>query len=108
MIGANCTVTTYRLEVDGSGHQAYGSAVISGQDAWIEQLDAEAASFFASDDSVFFVNSMHLDGLPDLKISDKVIDSDGYEYIVRGVQPFRGGDIPDHTEAVIVRVREFV
>jgi len=98
MIGANTTITTYRIVRDGNDKEAYSVVpTLSSVSAWVEQLDQEPTEF-VSGDSTFYNYRGYVDGILDIKISDKVIDAEGNEYTVKGVQSYNGGDVPDHTE----------
>lgn len=98
MIGANTTITTYRIVRDANDKEAYSaSPTLTSVSAWVEQLDQEPTEF-VSGDSTYYNFRCYVDGILDVKISDKVIDGDGYEYTVKGVQAYNGGDVPDHTE----------
>ena len=45
-----------------------------------------------------------LDGQPNIKLDDKVIDEDGNEYSVKGITPFKGNtDIDNHTELLLFK-----
>lgn len=104
MNGANSLITTQRLESDGEGKDQYGSNILSSREAYIEPLSAQAAKNYAEYD----MNMLHLmvcDDVVDILISDRVTDDDGVTYKVIGVQSFKGGEIPSHTEVVMFKTR---
>lgn len=105
MNGANTTVTTYRMETV-SGKQSYSSTpTITSEEAYIEPLSEQAAANYSGENQhMLFL--MVMDGIQDVISSDKVVDGDGFEYIVKGIKPYRGGEIPSHTEAVILKTRQ--
>lgn len=102
MQGSNHIISTNRLE-ETSGKEDYGATeILSDVAVWIEQLDKKASLMWSGDSSLL-INLMHIDGLPDIKTSDLVTDDDGVEYIVQGVQFFKGADIPSHTEVIMAK-----
>lgn len=103
MIGSNATISTKRIEaVDGK--QSYSETyTLENVEAYIEPINAEAAKNF--EENIFLLFTLIIDGVVDILISDLVVDDEGDEYTVKGVKPFKGGDVPSHTEAVIVKKR---
>lgn len=107
MIGQNHTISTKRL-IATTGKEAYSVGfIIANEPAFIEKMNPEDAAMWSGANSLSMY-LMHLDGTPDVRKSDKVIDDAGNEYIVHDIQPFTGGDIPDHSEIVLSGRAKFV
>lgn len=102
MLGANSIISTQRL-VETDGKEAFSEDVLTDVECYIEQTNAEKAVFWG-DHNVFFIYTMYIDGLPDIRVGDRVTDEDDNVYTVKGVQKFKGGDVPSHCEVVINKV----
>ncbi len=106
MIGANNTISVYRIDRDVNSKEVYGSsAVIAGLSAYIEPVELQPSEGFQGE-SVFYQFQCFVEGKPDIRISDKIIDSDNNSYTVNGVQYFKGGDVASHTEISITKKRD--
>lgn len=106
MLGENSTISTKRLFTT-AGKEAYGDEnILNGVSVYIEQLNAEAAAMYTGED-VFNVYKLFGDGLLDLIIGDQVTDEDAITFVVKGVQSFKGGDVPSHTEAILMKRRQY-
>jgi hypothetical protein len=104
MNGANSLITTRRFATDGEGKDTYTDDVITSTEVYIEPLNAQAAKNYADYDmNLLFL--MVGDGIMDILISDSVTDEDDVNYVVIGVQPYKGGEIPSHTEVVMFKKR---
>jgi hypothetical protein len=102
MLGANSVISTKRLVVT-NGKEAYPSEnILFDEEACIEQMTAEAAAMWSGENALL-MHKMFLDEIQEIKTSDLVTDDLGNEYIVKGVQFFRGGDVPSHTEIAMVK-----
>lgn len=104
MNGANSIVTTRRFETDEEGKDQYTDDVLSSTEVFIEPLNDQAAKNYAEYDmNLLFL--MVGDGILDILISDSVTDDEGTNYVVIGVKPYKGGEIPSHTEVVMFKKR---
>jgi hypothetical protein len=101
MLGQNTMISTKRLQTV-NGKKTYSLDVLENVGAYIEPINPEKDTFM-NEFSVYHQFNMFLDGIADLKIGDKVIE-EGVEYKVKGVRYMRGGDVPSHTESLIVAV----
>lgn len=105
MIGANSTISVFRMQTT-SNKDSFGEvANLSGLSAFIEPITAEPSTGF-NDESVYLLHKCYIDDKPDIRISDKIIDDLAAEYTVKGVQYFRGGDVPSHTELTVSKKRD--
>lgn len=99
-IGSNHTISSKRL-IKADGKETYsGPNLLADVQVWIEKMSLEDSQVWTGGSSLA-LNLMIMDGLPDIKRSDKITDEDGVEYFVYGVQPFKGGDVPSHTEVAL-------
>jgi hypothetical protein len=105
MIGANTTITSKRIAIL-DDKESYSTNVLSSQEAYIEPMSDEAVANYA-DENVFALFDFYADGVLDIIISDLIIDLDNNQYTVKGVKKFKGGDVPSHTEAVLVLTRDY-
>lgn len=104
MNGANSLITTRRFTTDSEGKDQYNTDVISSTEVYIEPLNAQAAKNYADYDmNLLFL--MVGDGIMNILISDSVTDEDDVNYTVVGVQQYKGGEIPSHTETVMFKKR---
>lgn len=102
MVGSNTEITTYRIVAQG-GKESYSETPhIDGVKAFIEPIQPEPSALW-NGESVFELHKCYVDGILDIVVSDRLIDSNGNEYSIKGVQVFRGGDVPSHTELTIVK-----
>lgn len=102
MIGANETVDTQRRVESPTGKENWdASNILTGQKVYLEQLSPDMA---VSLDGQFTYDMYRIffDGAVDLEEGDRITDSQSRTFTVRGVQPFTNGEIPDHTEAIIM------
>ena len=104
MNGSNSLITTQRLETDVEGKDEYSADILSSTEAYIEPLNAQAAKNYAEYD-MNMLYFMVCDGVVDVLISDRVTDDEDVTYKVIGVQSFKGGEIPSHTEVVMFKKR---
>ena len=96
----NTTIQVKRV-VTTDGKDTYGSVILS-LGAYIEPIEPEAHGGF-QDESVYLDHKCWVDNIQDIQRSDLITDSDDNEYVVRGVQKFKGGDVPDHTEIIMTK-----
>ncbi len=95
LLGANTTITTYRLVNAGNTSAFSGTATIDGQEAYIESQEADVAAVLESQPGVE-VFLLHMEP-GDIRPSDKVVDADSLEYRVMGVEKHEGNDdVDDH------------
>ena len=100
-IGTNAVISTYRLTEASDKHTYSGTATLTNVEAYIEQTDPKVAAIFG--DAVMFKSfTMILDGTPDVKEYDKVVDNDGDTYIAYGVRKLgKNTDVPNQTEILM-------
>jgi hypothetical protein len=105
MIGKNNSIKTYRITTDLNLKEIYSSTpTLNGLSVYLEPIELEPSEGFHGE-AVYNRFVCFADGNQDIKISDKVIDSEGNVYIVNGTQYFKGGDIPSHTEISLTKKR---
>lgn len=104
MQGANATISSERI-LTVSGKDSYASGPLSSVSAYIEPAEKEPSEFI-NGESAFYVFMCVVDGSVDVKISDRITDDLGNIYTVKGVQFFRGGDVPSHTEIILIKKRD--
>jgi len=90
MIGANTTITTYRLADSGVKSEYSGTATLTGIDAYIESIRSELQSVLNVQPG-YEVFTCHIDPA-DVKVGDKVIDAASVEYRVHGIERHEGND----------------
>lgn len=112
MIGANNTVSVRKLTQTGSKEFYEATPSITGLEAYIEQTQPELAPMFNAKSAYslhrIFIDCVRLaDGSisPSIEPKDRIVDAQGNEYAVEGVQPFKNNEIPDHLE-IIVNLKE--
>lgn len=102
IIGANNTVTTYRMAV-GSKETYSGTATLSSVPCYIEQVEPQLAVIL-DDQNAFSTFRAYIEGAVDIIIGDKLVDSQGNTYIASGVQKFENNtDTDDQTEVTMVK-----
>ena len=103
MIGENNVISTYRLETTSSKDTYSSTANLSSLGCYLEPVSPEIAVIYG-DENAYTTYKCYIDEPQDIKVSDKVIDQNGDEFIVQGVQIFQGNtDVPNHTEIIIVK-----
>jgi len=111
MLASNNFNITIEKPVD-TGKKQFYQTVETGLSAYIEQVQAEYAPAFNADTAyslhrIFIAFERLLDGSirPDVGAGYRIIDDEGKEYAVEGVQPFKNPEIPDHVE-IIANLKE--
>lgn len=94
MIGANTTISIYRMIYGSSTNTYPGSADYTGIEAFIESMRGEVTQVlnqgFNVEDYLCYCDPVTID------VGDKVIDSQGSEYRVSGVERHENNqDVPD-------------
>jgi len=103
IIGANNTVSTYRLTTTNNQDEYSTSANLSGLGCYIEPVSPDVAVIFG-DENAFKTYKCYIKGAKDIIITDKVIDKQYNEYIVQGVEKFENNtDVTNQTELTMVR-----
>lgn len=97
----NSVINTKRLVTSGT-KQSYPSEIytLSNIDCYIEKTDPKVAVMFG-DENAFNTFFCSINAILDIKKTDLVIDQDGIEYRVGGVQKFTNPEIADHMELVM-------
>lgn len=99
MIGANASIDVYKL-TDSGGKETYGSASTTGVDCYIERVQPELATFWDGGGD-YEVYKIITDEVINVVESDKLVDTNGNTYTVKGIQQYENNlDIDNHTEIV--------
>lgn len=93
IIGANTTITTYRLANSGNTAAFSGSATLSGVAAYIESLRGELAAVIGENPALE-IFTCHVDPC-DVKVGDKVVDAASVEYRVANIEKHDGNEDTD-------------
>lgn len=94
VIGANTTISTYRLEASGNVATFEASPTVSGVDAYIESPSPEMLAVLGDQAGIEVFNA-HVDP-GDYRIGDKVVDAEGNTYGLVALERHSGnGDADD-------------
>lgn len=101
MIGANNIISVKRMTKDGERKDAFGSTYFyENEPAYIEPLDAQVATIL-DEQNAFYMFKIYCEGKLDIRIGDKITDSQSREYIVKGLEPYsNNSDTGDMTQMV--------
>lgn len=102
MIGENNTITTYRLATT-SGKETYESAAtVEDEPCYLVMSSPDIAVMFENVPA-YEVFSCYMDDAQDIIISDKVVDDQGNEYIVKKVTKYENNsDLPNDTTELVM------
>ena len=84
ILGANTTITTYRLVDTGSTTDHSASATVSGAEAYIEAASAELVAVLGQQPGIEVYMCYVEPG--NYRENDKVVDSQGNEYTIVGIE----------------------
>lgn len=102
LLGANCTVTTYRNANTGQTTAPSGSATLSGFPAYIESQQQELVAALGERPGIE-VYLMHLEPC-DIMMGDKVVSTLGQTYAVGAIERHEGND--DTDDIYVVRLHK--
>lgn len=84
---ANTAISVYRYVVSSNKRTYGGTPIATGIDAFLEPIDPKLAAVIDAGATWQTFTCIIQSGV-DIKINDKVVDTDGNEYIVQGLQDF--------------------
>lgn len=87
MMGSNAICNVYRFVKSGGKDSYESNAVISSEPAYIEPLNPQMALTF-NEQNAYRMYRIFFDGKLDVRITDKITDNDGREFVVEGTEPF--------------------
>lgn len=103
MLGQNNVVTTYRLLSNNQKETYGGTAILTSIDCYLEHASDKVAVMFDGIPA-YEVYSLFIEGNQDIIISDKVVDTQGNTYVVKGIKEYDNNmDTCDMTEIVLYR-----
>ena len=102
MIGANATISVYKLQ-EVSGKETYSTADSTGVDCYKERIQPELATFWDGGGD-YEVYRFITDEVLDVKETDRLVDQDSNTFTVKGIQQFEDNiDTDNHTEIIAFR-----
>lgn len=103
-LAPNDILTVTRLVADVDNHSQYTSTVYSGLSCYSEPIRDELALGAFDTNAGYPKKAYDFGGVFDVRIGDKVVDSHGVTYLVKGVRIFEDNlDIDNDMEILMIR-----